>query len=327
MTELSIILVNWNAVDYLRECIASIYENTSTIRFEIIVIDNGSSIGNIEDIRAVFPRISILKSSQNLGFAKANNLGFRHSSGELVLILNPDTKLVGPAINVLIDEMKKRPDAGIMGGRHVSPDLTVQTTSIQKFPTILNQALNIEYLRRRWPQFRLWNLAPLFSGGSEPVQVEVIPGACMLLRRELFEIVGGFSEDYFMYAEDIDLNVKVAKLGFKNYYVPGATIIHYGGKSSCQQKTSQWATVMKFRAMGKFYQKNHGHRYALAYRCVMGACAVLRVVAMMAAYPVSVLARQKERVRESLDKWVAILKWALGLEQRIFNSHSKPSER
>jgi hypothetical protein len=318
--DLSIIFVNWNAVDYLRECITSIYENTKGISFEIIVVDNASPAGNVDTLKEHFPQITIIKSAENLGFAKANNLGFKHSSGSLVLFLNPDTKLVGSAINLLVDQMRARPDAGIVGARHVSPDLTVQTTSIQKFPKILNQVLNIEYLRLRWPHFRLWNIAALFSSSREPVQVEVIPGACMLLRREVFEQVGTFSEDYFIYAEDLDLNVKVARAGFKNYYVPEAKIIHYGGRSSTQQKASQWATVMKFRAMGQFYVKNHGRVYAAMYRMAMGCCALARVAVFFLAYPISILLRKRQRLRSALEKWTVVLMWACGLDQRVLGA-------
>lgn len=323
--DLSIIFVNWNAVDYLRECITSIYENTQGINFEIIVVDNASTAGNVDTLQEHFPQITIIKSAENLGFAKANNLGFKRSSGSLVLFLNPDTKLVGPAINLLVDQTRARPDAGIVGARHVSPDLTVQTTSIQKFPKILNQVLDIECLRLRWPHFSLWDIAALFSSSREPVQVEVIPGACMLLRRGVFERVGMFSEDYFIYAEDVDLNVKVARAGFKNYYVPEARIIHYGGRSSTQQKVSQWATVMKFRAMGQFYVKNHGPVYAAMYRTAMGCCALVRVAVFVLAYPLGILLRKRRRLRSAMEKWAVVLMWACGLDQRVLNaSGSRP---
>jgi len=325
--DLSIIFVNWNAVDYLRECIASIYDQTRNLSFEILVVDNASPAGNVDTLKEHFPHVTIIKSPENLGFAKANNLGFKHSSGSLVLFLNPDTKLVGPAINLLVDQMRARPDAGIVGARHVSPDLSVQTTSIQKFPRILNQVLNIEYLRRRWPHSGLWDIAPLFSSSLEPVQVEMIPGACMLLRRELFEQVGMFTEDYFMYGEDIDLNLKVARAGWKNYYVPKATIIHYGGRSSTQHKVSQWSTVMMYRAMGKFYVRNHGRVYAAMYRVAMGCCALARLALFVLAYPLGILVRKKQRLRYALEKWTVVLMWACGLDQRILSATgSRPRE-
>jgi hypothetical protein len=318
--DLSIILVNWNAVDYLRECIASIYESTQGISFEIIVVDNASPAANVDTLKEHFPQITIIKSPENLGFAKANNLGFEHSSGSLLLFLNPDTKLVGPAINLLVDQIRARPDAGIVGARHVGPDLTVQTTSIQKFPRILNQVLDIEYLRLRWPHSSLWDIAPLFSSSMEPVQVEMIPGACMLLRREVFEQLGMFTEDYFMYAEDVDLNVRVARAGLRNYYVPEATIIHYGGRSSAQQSVSHWSTVMMCRAMWKFFARNHGRFYAAMYRMAMGCCALVRVAFFALAYPLGILVRKRQRLRSALGKWRVILLWACGLDQRVLNA-------
>jgi GT2 family glycosyltransferase len=211
--ELSIICVNWNSLEYLRECIASVYQHTHGVSFEIIVVDNASPQGGVDALKQQFPEITIIKSEKNLGFAGANNVGFRRSSGDYVLFLNPDTKLAEPAINAMLQHIKMLPDAGIVGCKLLNTDLSVQLTSIQKFPTILNQVLDAEYLQLRWPHCFLWEIAPLFSNEVKLLKVEVITGACMLLRREVFERVGMFSEDYFMYAEDIDLNYKVRRAG------------------------------------------------------------------------------------------------------------------
>ena len=311
--DLSIILVNWNALDYIRECVASIYEHTSGITFEIIVVDNASTKGDVSTLNDAYPGVRIIKSEKNLGFAMANNLGFRNSTGTHVLLLNPDTKLVNPAINLMLDGIQSLPNAGIVGCRQVNPDLTVQTTSIQKFPTILNQILNIEYLRLHWPRCPLWNIGPLFSDAHGPVQVEVIPGACMLLRSEVYEQVGRLSEDYFMYAEDIDLNVKVAREGFKNYYIPEAIIIHYGGRSSRQQSVNQWATVMKYRAMGQYYVNHHGPFYAAMYRTAVGCSAIGRLLILALAFPLGTLFKKTQSLRVALQKWSTVFKWACGL--------------
>lgn len=322
--ELSIIIVNWNALDYLRECIASIYEHTGGFDFEIIVVDNASTKGDSDVLKEPFPEVIIIKSRQNLGFARANNLGCRQAKGEYVLFLNPDTKLVGPAIKVLLDRMRTLPDAGIVGCRQINPDLTVQTTSIQKFPTISNQIFNIEYLRLRWPAFPLWNIAPLFRDNPLPVVVDVIPGACMLIRRKLFEQVGMFSEEYFMYGEDVDLNYKVARSGLKNYYVSDAVIIHYGGKSSSQTCVNQWATMMKYRAMNLYYSKNHGRVYAMIYRTAMGACAICRIALIALAFPFGNILWKKQVLRLAIQKWGAVLKWSLGLAERSLNVNINP---
>jgi N-acetylglucosaminyl-diphospho-decaprenol L-rhamnosyltransferase len=315
--ELSIICVNWNSADYLRECIASVYEYTREISFEIIVVDNASSQEGVDTLREQFPEVTIIKSAKNLGFAGANNVGFRHSTGAYVLLLNPDTKLISAAINIMLAHMKSLPDAGIVGCRLLNTDLSVQLTAIQKFPTILNQVLDLEYLQLRWPHCPLWEIAPLFSTDVKLLKVEVISGACMLLRRQVFEQVGMFSEDYFMYAEDIDLNYKVKSAGFTNYYVGEAAMIHHGSKSSSRQEISFWATIMKYRAMRKLFQKTRGRLYGSMYRVAMGCAAAGRLTVLALAYPLGNILWDREALKFATRKWRVILRWALGRQSMV----------
>ena len=313
--EASIVCVNWNSVSYLRECLASIYHYTRGIRFEIIVVDNASPDGGVDDLKEQFPEITVVKSGKNLGFAGASNLGFRHSSGNHVLLLNPDTKLVNPAINILLETMNVLPDAGIVGCKLLNSDLSVQTASVQKFPTLLNQLTNVEYLRMRWPGCPLWDISPLFRDTTAPVRVEVIPGACMLLRRDVFEKVGLLTEDYFMYAEDIDLNYKLRRAGFSSYYVGAAQIIHHGGTSSSRQPVSHWSILMKHRAMLKYYCKIGGSVYGMLYRVVMGASALVHLALLAVVFPFG----NKEVVRLKSAKWSTVLRWVVGLDQPTIN--------
>ncbi len=313
--DLSIICVNWNSVDYLRECIASIYANTHDVSFEIIVVDNASPQKGVELLKDRFTDIKILKSSRNVGFAAANNLGFEASVGEYVLFLNPDTELLGPTVNILLDHIRALPDAGIVGCKMLNSDHSVQITSIQKFPKILNQIVNIEYLQLHWPSCPIWDIGPLFSEQSHPVRVEVIPGACMLLRRSVFQQVGMFSEDYFMYAEDLDLNYMVKQAGYKNYYISKAAIIHHGGKSSSQQEVSQWATMMKYRAMTRYYRKTRGRFYEAMYRTAMGFVALGRLVLLGLMYPFGSVLWDGKSIRNSFEKWKVVLKWAIGRQK------------
>lgn len=298
---------------YLRECIASIYEHTRGLEFEIVVVDNASPEGNVDTLKSQFSDVTILGSSENLGFSKANNLGVSHSSGDFLLFLNPDTKLLNSAINMMLDQARTLSNAGIIGCKLLNSDCSVQTTAIQKFPKILNQLLDVEYLRLKWPQCHLWEIAPLFGKQREPIPVEAISGACMLVKRNVFDDVGGFSEEYFMYAEDIDLNYKVAAKQYVNYYVGQAEIIHYGGTSSKKQRFSQWATVMKFRAMLLFYQKNYGSTYAAIYRTMICGAAVGRLIVLGLVCPFSNLLNKRESVRGASAKWNTVLKCALGL--------------
>jgi GT2 family glycosyltransferase len=315
--DLSIVCVNWNSLDYLRECVSSIYEMTRGLTFEIIVVDNASPSGNVSALEQEFPQLKLIRSTTNLGFGGANNLGFRQSIGEHVLFLNPDTKLVTPAITTMLDQLRSLPDAGIVGCKLLNSDLSIQTESIQRFPRILNQLFDVEYLRLRWPSCRLWQIAPLFRDAVGPTKVEVIPGACQLLRRDVFQAAGLFSDDYFMYAEDIDLNYKVAALGLCSYYIGDAVIIHHGGKSSTQHDVSQWSTKMKFRAMVTLYRKRRGWAYSSAYRATMAAAAAGRLLALALIFPFANLRRNRNIVRNASAKWRTVLKCAIGLGEWV----------
>lgn len=308
---LSIICVNWNSLDYMTECVTSIYEHAPNVPFEIIVVDNASPEGGLERFAEQFPQVRLVESKTNLGFAGANNLGFRCSFGRYILLLNPDTRIIGSALDLMLEQLCSASDAGIVGCTLLNTDLTISTSSIQKFPTILNQLLTAESLRMRFPALPLWNIAPLFAEQREPLKVDVIPGACMMLKREVFERAGLLTEDYFMYAEDIDLNYKVGKLGLVSYYVGKAQIIHHGGKSSSQQKVSQWSTIMIHRAMVKYFRISRGGLYAAGYRCAMGSAAVVRLMILAVMLPFG----NQQGIRWAIEKWRTVLEWAMGIKQ------------
>jgi len=310
--ELSIIYVNWNSLDYLRESIASVFQHTHNNSFEIIVVDNASLEQGLDSLKQSFRRVTIVHSDKNLGFAGANNLGFRYSVGDFVLFLNPDTKIVAPSIDLLLARHKSLPDAGIVGCKLLNTDLSVQSSSIQTYPTILNQAIDAEYLRLRWPACPLWKIEPLFSEKASLVKVDIIPGACMLLRRAVFEKVGLFSEEYFMYAEDLDLNYKVKAAGFTNYYVGETAIIHHGGRSSSRQKVSHWATIMKYRATVRLFRKTRGNAYAFGYQIAMGAVAIARLGLLVLAAPLGNIVWDRKSLGYSREKWKTVLKLAVG---------------
>jgi GT2 family glycosyltransferase len=303
--DLSIICVNWNSVGYLRQCISSIYQWTHGISFEIIVVDNASPEANIDSLTQHFPDIRIIKSNINLGFAGANNLGVKHSTAECILFLNPDTRLIGPAINVMLWNFQSLPHVGIVGCKLLNSDLSVQTSSIMKFPRILNSLMQVEYLRLRWP--KLWGIDPLFSASVQPAKVEAISGACMLIKREVFNAVGMFSTAYFMYSEDIDLCYKLVRAGFINYYVGQASIVHYGGKSSAPE----WQTVRKTEAELKFCNEHYGHLYGGMYRLavILSALARLILIAVL-RFPRRVF-RRRDLLDEAWVRWGTTLRTVL----------------
>ena len=311
MPMLSIIIVNWNSTAYLLKCIESIYKYTHETEFEIIVVDNASPDDDVRLVKHQFPDVVLIESSENLGFARANNLGFRASSGEYVVFLNPDTILINPAFDLILHQVRSLSNLGVVGCTLFNEDRTIQTSAIQTFPTVLNQLLDVDFIRNRFPACALWNIAPLLKGGNLPSHVQVISGACLLLRREIFAQVGHFSEDYFMYAEDVDLCYKVAKTGFTNYYVPQAQIVHYGGKSSVKSR----AVLMKWRSILHYVAKHHGNVYQLAFRIAMACSAMLRLAVLSLRWLV-VRGPRKESVQGTLLKWWLILKTMMANSDR-----------
>jgi len=303
MPDLSIIFVNWNSTEYLIECVESICANTKCIEFEIIVVDNCSPNGDVGEVKRRFPDVLLIESSVNLGFSRANNLGFRASRGEFVVFLNPDTLLINPAFDLMLAQVRSYPSLGAVGCTLLNGDGSIQTSAIQTFPTIINQLLDIDFVRNIFPGCPLWNIKPLFAGGDRPSAVEVISGACLMLRREVFAQVQQFSEEYFMYSEDLDLCYKVAQAGYTNLYIPQAKMIHYGGKSSAQNGVSrlQWRSRLIYTA------KHHGSAYQMVYRLAMVSAALFR----MGLLPIWVGFCGKARRQSAftaLAKWWMVLK-------------------
>jgi N-acetylglucosaminyl-diphospho-decaprenol L-rhamnosyltransferase len=306
--DLSIIIVNWNSLEYLRKCIVSISKHTEC-SLEIIVVDNASPKGDAPHIAREFPDCKLVACQENKGFGAANNLGFAYSMGECVLFLNPDTELLDIRLDVVLRSVAEIRDGGVFGCTLLNEDLSVQTSCIQAFPTILNLLLDAEWLRQRWPKSRLWGIAPLTSESDLPAKVEAISGACMFVNREVFMSVGGFTEDYFMYAEDIDLCYKIQRAGFSNYFLKGATVLHYGGKSSDPER----GTRMKWQAITKFFEKHHGRVHAFFFRCAIVCAALIRIILMTGAKIIKSVSPAAQPSPKGLIKWKIILKTMLAI--------------
>jgi N-acetylglucosaminyl-diphospho-decaprenol L-rhamnosyltransferase len=305
--DLSIIIVNWNSCEYLKTCIASILATVRQVSYEIVVIDAGSFDGCGEMLREYYPTVRFVQHRMNVGFARANNCAFECSVGDNLLFLNPDTEVGKSAVDTMSAVMASLPDAGIVGTRIMNGNGTVQSSCVQSLPTMANQALDSDLLRRLWPKSALWGMSPLFDAGPAACEVECITGACLMIRRSIFDRVGRFSEDYFMYAEDLDLSYKVRAAGYKNYYVPCALVVHHGGQSS-QQAGNVFATVMAREAIRRFLRKTRGTGYAVGYRFTMLLCAVVRLCVLGAAWIGG--SRSPSRLA-SCRKWFAILRWSL----------------
>lgn len=314
---LSIIIVNWNSQDYVRKCLESIRANILHLAVEIIVVDSGSRDGCGEMLAIEFPSVTFIQGEKNLGFAGANNIGLLAATGESILFLNPDTELVGCAINALHDALWNLPNAGIVGAKLLNSDGSLQTSSVQAFPTILNQLLNAEILRMRFARARLWGMAALFESSSKPAEVEAISGACMMIKRSFLNEIGPFCTDFFMYSEDVELSLRSRRAGATNYYVPNAVIIHHGGSSSAKSEVSTFASVMMLESRWRYFRKTRSAAYGFLYRAGIVGLSLVRVSLTLALWPVGVLRGQRARWTASGKKWWARFRWALGLERWV----------
>lgn len=313
--DLSIIIVNWNSADYLKKCLRSIFDNTADLTFEVIVVDNASYDGCDELLKTHYPEVAFVQSDVNLGFAKANNLGFQRSVGENLLFLNPDTEIHGPAIGAMLSYLRTLPSAGAVGCKLVNSDKSIQTTSIQAFPTVLNQTLATDYLIHLFPKSNMWGVKPLFFETGSPEVVEVISGACLMVKRDVFQEVGMFSSDYFMYGEDIDLCYKIHCAGYHAYYVSTVEVVHYGGASCAESKVSEFNAIVKRESVKRFFRKHRGAPTALLFVMSTAIISVVRLSIVMIVIPFALALNKGSRVFEVFVKYWKVLRWSLGMEQ------------
>jgi N-acetylglucosaminyl-diphospho-decaprenol L-rhamnosyltransferase len=310
--EVSIILVNWRSKDYVRACLESIAQERQRDSYEVLVVDNDSGDGCVAMLKEQFPHVRCIESTANQGFARANNLAAAESRGRYILFLNPDTEICEGAIKTLSAALDAHPEAGMVGARLLNTDGTLQTTCVTAIPNILNQTLNLRWLRAAVPMWGIWGMRALYRAGNTPSAVEAISGACMMVRREVVEQVGGFSTDYFMYAEDMDLCVKVAKAGHAILYVPEAVIVHHGGASSSQREESHFSSIVTRESLMRFFTLHRGRGYAWACRAFMALVCAVRLSVLAVVLPVALHPRGARFLRRAWAKWANILAWCVG---------------
>jgi len=242
---LSIIIVNYNVQHYLQLCLDSVFAAIKNIDAEVIVVDNASADGSLKMVKTLFPEVHLIANSQNVGFSKANNIGVNAATGEYVCILNPDTVVGETVFEEVYAFAKAQPQHGISSVRFVDGTGHFLPESKRNLPT---------------PKVSLQKLLGNGSGyyanhlqKDENGEVTVLAGAFMLIKRSIYEEVGGFDERYFMYGEDIDLSYTIQQAGYVNYYLGKTEIIHFKGESTVKD-----ATYRKrfYGAMQLFYKKH-----------------------------------------------------------------------
>ena len=231
--KLSIIIVNYNVKHFLEQALLSVRRASRGLEVEVWVVDNNSVDDSVPMVREKFPEVQLIANQHNPGFSTANNQAIRQSSGKYVLLLNPDTVVEEDTFEKCIAFMDAHPEAGGLGVRMIDGSGKFLPESKRGFPTPWVAFCKTVGLSRLFPRSRLFNHYHLgYLGEHEVREVEVLAGAFMLLRHSALDEIGLLDEAFFMYGEDIDLSYRILQAGYKNYYFPEATIIHYKGEST-----------------------------------------------------------------------------------------------
>lgn len=266
--DLGIVIVNYNTRDQLRDCLRSL-QASQGVSFLTYVVDNCSPDASAAMVRAEFPRICLIESEVNGGYAYANNLGLRallslDPAPPFILLLNPDTVLPRDALAQTIAFFHQHPEAGIVGPKLVMADGKLDLACRRTFPDPVNSIYHVLGLTRRFPKdrrFGRYNLTYLDE--NQLTEVDSVVGAFMMLRTETLCQAGLLDESYFMYGEDLDLALRIKRRGWKVYYNPAVEVLHYKRAASQGSARAQYEF---WRAAYIFYKKHYAAATPFALR-------------------------------------------------------------
>lgn len=263
--KLTISIVNYNAGIYILNCLKSLQAVKDEVSMEIYVVDNASTDDSIEKIIKEFPEVKVIENKENLGFGKAHNQVLKIAETEYILILNPDVEIEKGVLKTAVEFMNHHTSVGVVTGQVILSDGRIDLTAHRGLPTPL-AAFKYYFLK----DDSLYHLSK--SDMSLPHEVDSVSGAFLLTRKSILESVGYFDEDYFMYAEDIDLCYRISTAGYKIMYLPGIKILHHKGistglKKHTQQQTTATLDTRKkmtglfYDTMKIFYKKHLAKNY------------------------------------------------------------------
>lgn len=289
--DISIVIVNWNTKDLLRDCLKSVYQTVKDVKFEVIVVDNASNDGSVAMVTEEFTDVVIIENSENRGFGAANNQAFAVMKGRYALLLNTDAVLTENAVHELFTFMEKHEEAAMAGGQLLDRDGSRQN-SIANFPTIFTLLFNISFLEylfpRKYPSKRYKH--------EKPLAVESVIGACVMVRKKAMDEVGVFDERYFFFFEETDWALQMRVAGWRVYHVPSAMIYHLQGKSI---GTNIRSRIEFYRSRYRFFAKWRGRVYDIAIRSIIYVRLIINWVLTSIAYVLTV-----GMSREIRGKWI-----------------------
>jgi GT2 family glycosyltransferase len=298
--KLSIVIICWNDLRVIRDCLRSIYEGTHETNFEVVVSDNGSVDGSVEFIRRHYPQVRIVENRQNLGFARGNNAGIRASRGEYVLILNPDTIIHDGALDKLVEFAERRSGAGAFGCRVLNPDGTYQV-SARLFPTVLRYWVSALGLSRL-SSFFIYEEYPRWRGDTER-SIDWQSGCCVMFRGNLLKRLGGFDEQFFYHFEEVDLCRRVWNAGYPILFTPKAVITHLGGQSVSRFPVR--FEIEKHRSRYRYFYKHFGAKAARNCRRL----SIVKIRVRQLGYGLLNVLRPAEILQRRLEMYREVVRW------------------
>ena len=252
--QLSVIILNYNVRYFLEQCVLSVENAIKNNDAEIIVIDNNSSDDSCAMMKQRFPNVKLIENKENLGFPKGNNIGVAQAKGEYICILNPDTVVAEDAFTKVLAFAKKQPHLGIVGVKLIDGTGNFLPESKRGIPTPWVAFTKITGLYKIFPKSRIFGkYYAQHLSENETGKVDILVGAFMVMKRNLYNEIGGFDENCFMYSDDIDLSYRVLKIGKSNYYFDGTSVIHYKGESTVKDGTY----MKRFQEAMNFFYKKH----------------------------------------------------------------------
>lgn len=274
--ELSIIILNYNVKELLLDCLESVFGSKGKLdKWQIIVVDNASTDGSVEEVRKRYQDIEILESKTNLGFAAGNNLGVKIAKAPVILFLNPDTVVAGHAIQKTLEVLLSNPDYGAITCKVELPDGRLDYSCHRGFPTPWNSLAYFTGLADRFPKSKLFSgYTASYLDTEKSHEIDCVTGAFLMVRKVAGEQIGWWDQDYFWNGEDIEFCYSLKEKGWKIYYYPEAKIIHYKGSSA---KGAKLETIKHgTSAMRIFYKKHYYKRYPPLFRdLVLGGIKLL----------------------------------------------------
>lgn len=302
--DLSIIIVGWNTKQLLQECLESIYKNTTSISYEIIVVDNASSDGSVEMVRNIFKNVILIENKDNLGFAKANNIAFPFAVGRYVLLLNTDTLVLPNALDLAVDFLNENEDVGGLTPKIFNSDGTVQHPGYIKEPSLgteIFDAFNVEKL--------LGIKRPDIRAAEESIfEVAHACGCSLFIKKEVLDNIGYLDDRMIFSFEDVDICMRIRRSGWRILYFPASHIIHFGGAS--RSKHNNRAVNAMLQSKYVFYNKYHGQVYVLAITLCILLSTLIKLLINTAL--LIQFSKKKERLT-SLKVYWSILLWHLQL--------------